>query len=75
MNKIRVHLMPRVGVYGQDDEGNPWTTFTVRAWRDERQLPRCVACGQPIERGYKRGDILSKEYFCVGHVELVEDAQ
>lgn len=54
------------GIYGEDAQGNPWTTFTLFS-----QTIACSVCGKQIDGGYVRGKHGEEDLFlCCSHVQI-----
>jgi hypothetical protein len=59
---ISIHANP--GIYGQDDQGNAWTTFSLI-----NGSIACDECGAQIDGGYMRGKWSDEQlHVCCSHV-------
>jgi hypothetical protein len=55
------------GIYGTDDQGNPWATFHCI-----NHTVACHTCGKAIDRGWMRGRFGEEQiHVCSEHVEAV----
>lgn len=64
--KIRLTNIATVGCYYVDEEGNPWSTFSLAGG-----TATCVTCGKPITGGYAKGRYGEETYHCAAHVTIV----
>ena len=58
-----------VGCYGEDAEGNSWSTFTAI-----NHSVTCVQCGRLIEGGWYKGYHEDEQHYCSGHVSYSQKA-
>lgn len=55
-----------VGIYGHDDAGQPWASFTI-----VDGTAQCAVCGAEIARGWMRGVVGTNFHVCVEHVRVI----
>lgn len=61
-----ITLTKTVGIYGTDEQGNPWTTFQAI-----NHGYTCAECGVPVESGWVRGRLGEEQlHVCSSHVVL-----
>lgn len=64
-----ITLADTPGIYGSDDQGEPWTTFEAI-----NHGYTCGECGATIDRGWVRGRLGEEQlHVCSKHVELLKD--
>jgi hypothetical protein len=64
MNLYALKLQANPGIYGTDDQGNPWAAFSLM-----NGSTLCDECGVEITHGYVRGKWGDEQlHICVAHV-------
>jgi len=64
-----ITLTKTVGIYGTDEQGNPWSTFTFVG----DGSVSCDECGQSITGGWERGRYGEEQFHvCSSHVHITQ---
>lgn len=56
-----------VGIYGHDEHGAPWATFSL-----VNGTAICAVCSKEISRGWMRGKVGVNFHVCSEHIQVYE---